>query len=89
MSGFIAQEVEVAAQESGYDFDGVIKPVHDKDHYSLAYGEFVVPLTKAIQEMSMQISQQDSLIHQMKSENEALLRRIEKLEAISSKGKYN
>ena len=27
---FIAQEVEKAAQQSGYDFDGMIKPNHDK-----------------------------------------------------------
>ena len=62
MTGFIAQEVEQAAQQSGYDFDGVIKPAHNKDHYRLAYAEFVVPLVKAMQE-------QQTMIDILKNEN--------------------
>ena len=62
MTGFIAQEVEQAAQQSGYDFDGVIKPAHNKDHYRLAYAEFVVPLVKAMQE-------QQTMIDLLKNEN--------------------
>ncbi|MDP4261871.1 MAG: tail fiber domain-containing protein [Bacteroidota bacterium] len=69
MSGFIAQEVEKAAQNAGYDFDGVIKPAHDKDHYRLAYGEFVVPLVKAVQE-------QQKMIEDMKKEIEELKKLI-------------
>jgi hypothetical protein len=42
-SGFIAQEVEKAAQEAGYNFNGVQKPENDNDNYSLAYGQFVIP----------------------------------------------
>lgn len=30
-SGFVAQEVEKAAQKTGYDFNGVYKPQNDKD----------------------------------------------------------
>jgi hypothetical protein len=55
-TGFIAQEVEKAADESGFDFDGVKKPQNDKDHYSLSYQEFVVPLVKAVQEQQKEIS---------------------------------
>jgi len=51
-TGFIAQEVEKAAKETGYDFSGVIKPKSDKDLYSLSYAEFVVPLVKATQELN-------------------------------------
>ncbi len=50
-SGFIAQEVEQTAIETGYDFHGVDKPDNVNDHYGLRYAEFVVPLVKGIQEM--------------------------------------
>jgi len=49
-TGFIAQEVEAAARELGFEFSGVDKPKNDKDYYGLRYAEFVVPLVKAIQE---------------------------------------
>lgn len=73
MSGFIAQEVEKAAQQSAYDFDGVIKPAHDKDYYRLAYGEFVVPLVKAVQEQQAIIDKQNKIIDE-------LLKRVAALE---------
>ena len=50
-TGFIAQEVELAAKKLGYDFSGVDAPKNDKDNYGLRYSEFVVPLVKAMQEM--------------------------------------
>lgn len=50
-SGFIAQEVEAAAQEIGYDFNGVKKPHNDQDFYGLHYALFTPPLGKAIQEL--------------------------------------
>ncbi len=53
-SGFIAQEVEKAAKETGYDFNGVHVPENKNDNYSLAYAEFVVPLVKSVQELSRQ-----------------------------------
>ena len=53
-SGFIAQDVEKAALELGYNFSGVDAPQNDKDVYSLRYAEFVVPLVKAVQELSAQ-----------------------------------
>jgi len=54
MTGFIAQEVEQAAATAGYDFSGVDKPKNDDDYYGLRYAEFVVPLVKAVQELSAQ-----------------------------------
>ncbi len=51
-SGFIAQEVEAAAQAVGYDFSGITPPLHDSDIYSLRYAEFVVPLVKAVQQLA-------------------------------------
>jgi hypothetical protein len=51
-TGFAAQEVEQAAQSLHYNFSGVDAARNDKDLYSLRYGAFVVPLTKAVQELS-------------------------------------
>lgn len=49
-TGFIAQDVDAAAQKIGYDFSGV-----DKSGMvmGLRYAEFVVPLTKAVQELNL------------------------------------
>ena len=55
-TGFIAQEVEKAAQETGYDFSGIHKPTNEKDNYSLGYAEFTVPMVKAIQEQQKTIT---------------------------------
>ncbi len=52
MSGFIAQEVEKAAQEAGYDFSGIDKPSTADGIYGLRYSEFVMPLVKSVQELS-------------------------------------
>ncbi len=54
-TGFIAQEVELAAKKLGYDFSGVDAPKNDKDNYGLRYSEFVVPLVKAMQEQQVMI----------------------------------
>ena len=53
-TGFIAQEVEKAAQKLGYEFSGVDAPKNENDHYGLRYAEFTVPLVKAVQELSQQ-----------------------------------
>ena len=51
-SGFIAQDVEKAAQSVGYDFSGVDAPENERSPYGLRYSDFVVPLVKAVQELS-------------------------------------
>jgi len=71
-SGFIAQEVEKAAIEAGYDFSGVDKPKSEKDLYGLRYADFVVPLVKAIQE------QQQTLTH-LQEQLEILTKKVEQL----------
>lgn len=72
-TGFIAQEVEKAAQEVGYNFDGVVTPKNDKDIYGLSYSTFVVPLVKAVQEQQIIIDKQQKQINE-------LLKRLEALE---------
>jgi trimeric autotransporter adhesin len=51
-SGFIAQEVELAAQEVGFTSTIVSAPANATDPYALSYAEIVVPLVKAVQELS-------------------------------------
>ncbi|HEX2535968.1 MAG TPA: tail fiber domain-containing protein [Chitinophagaceae bacterium] len=53
-TGFIAQEVEQAAEELNYHFSGVDTAKNEKDLYGLRYTEFVMPLVKAVQELSGQ-----------------------------------
>jgi trimeric autotransporter adhesin len=54
-TGFIAQEVEAAARQLGYEFSGVDAPRNENDLYGLRYATFVVPIIKAIQEQQHQI----------------------------------
>ena len=72
-TGFIAQEVEEAANNLNYSFSGVDEPKNDNDYYGLRYSEFTVPLVKAIQE-------QQEMIKALQRQNEALIKRIETLE---------
>ncbi|MBK9983435.1 MAG: proprotein convertase P-domain-containing protein [Saprospiraceae bacterium] len=66
-TGFIAQEVDKSANEIGFDFSGIDKPQNDKSLWGLRYGEFVVPLVKAVQEQQKMI---DTLIKENKNLNE-------------------
>ncbi len=65
-SGFIAQEVEQAAEDVGYKFSGVDKPKNNNDYYGLRYAEFVVPLVKAVQEQQKIIEKQQKEIDELK-----------------------
>lgn len=62
-TGFIAQEVEAIVKKSGYVFSGVKVPQNENDHYGIRYSEFVVPLVKAVQELTAKLeSQQEEII---------------------------
>jgi hypothetical protein len=67
-TGFIAQEVEATAKEINYAFDGVHHPESEHDNYSLAYDVFVVPLVKAVQELSSENDSLKSVISDIQSE---------------------
>ncbi|HZV69046.1 MAG TPA: tail fiber domain-containing protein [Saprospiraceae bacterium] len=73
-SGFLAQEVEVAANASGYDFSGITVPKDEHSVYSLSYESFVVPLVKAVQE-------QQAIIEELMRKMEVLEERISVTEA--------
>ncbi|MFH0866638.1 MAG: tail fiber domain-containing protein [Bacteroidota bacterium] len=67
-SGFIAQEVEAAAEKIGYEFSGLSKPKNEHDIYSLGYASFVVPLVKSVQELNTMNEQQQSVIDSLKTQ---------------------
>ncbi|MFN4083985.1 MAG: tail fiber domain-containing protein [Bacteroidia bacterium] len=67
-TGFIAQEVEKAAKEIGFNFSGVDTPKNQYDYYGLRYAEFTVPLVKAVQELSQQNTELKAAIEQLKKE---------------------
>jgi len=81
-TGFIAQEVERTAKEIGYDFDGVNAPQNETDNYSIAYGEFVVPLVKAVQELSRMNDKKDSAMTALKKQNDQLETRLDEIEKL-------
>jgi hypothetical protein len=76
-TGFLAQDVEKAARQINYEFSGVDAPKNKNDIYGLRYADFVVPLVKAVQELS---TQNEAL----KSENADLEQRVAKLETLVS-----
>ena len=79
MTGFIAQEVEQAAKEVGYDFSGVQKADDDLGMYSISYAQFVVPLVKAVQEQQEIIERQQREIERLKQQNERISQLEEQL----------
>ena len=83
-SGFMAQEVEQAAKELGYEFNGVDAPKNDKDYYGLRYDQFVVPLVKAVQELNEKLEQKDAENDQLRAMLLELEKRSAKLEKNAS-----
>jgi len=61
-TGFAAQDVEKAAKELNYDFSGVDAAKNSKDLYGLRYSDFVVPLVKAVQELSQKVEKLEAAL---------------------------
>lgn len=80
-SGFLAQDVEASAKKLGYDFSGVDAPKNEKDYYGLRYAEFVVPLVKAVQELSKQNEELKAENEKLKADNTSFKSDIEKIKA--------
>lgn len=88
-SGFIAQDVETAAKSLSYDFSGIDSAKNDKDLYGLRYSDFVVPIVKAIQELSVK---NDSLVFensQMQSKIAILSRKVDSILSLQNTAKNN
>jgi hypothetical protein len=80
-SGFVAQEVEEVAKKLNYDFDGVDKPTNKEDLYGLRYENFIVPLVKAVQELSAMNEERDAKIEALQKQFAAQQQQIDELKA--------
>ncbi|MEP6682762.1 MAG: tail fiber domain-containing protein [Parafilimonas sp.] len=81
-TGFIAQDVEKDAKSLNYDFSGVDAAKNNKDLYGLRYAEFVVPLVKAVQELSKMNDVKDSAIQQQNIKIDNLQQQLNDLKKI-------
>lgn len=66
-SGFIAQQVDSAAQACGYNFCGVTRPKNSRQPYTLGYTTFVVPLVKAVQELNAKNDSLRSIVDSLRN----------------------
>jgi hypothetical protein len=64
--GFVAQEVEAIVKKSGFVFSGVETPQNENDPYAIRYSEFVIPLVKAVQELSAMVDSRQKEITKLK-----------------------
>jgi trimeric autotransporter adhesin len=67
-SGFVAQEVEAIIKKGNYSINAVNAPQNANDHYSIRYAEFVVPLVKAVQELTAKLDEQGREITALKKQ---------------------
>jgi trimeric autotransporter adhesin len=81
-TGFIAQEVQAAAEASGFDFDGVIVPKTENEHYALSYSSFVMPLVKAVQQQQAII---DTLTQKDKERQQQLEELLKEFKSLKEK----
>jgi hypothetical protein len=73
-SGFIAQEMAEAAKKSGYKFDGVHVPADAENNvFGIAYGQLVVPLVKAVQEMDQQKAALEQKVEKLEKQVQDLM----------------
>jgi hypothetical protein len=77
LDGFVAPEVEKTAQAIGYNFSGI--DIDGNGVYSLQYATFVVPLVKAVQELSEQSESKDSAIVSLQQQINALTEAVNRL----------
>jgi hypothetical protein len=79
--GFLAQDVEKAAEESGFDFPGIDVPRNDKEVYSLRYVDFIMPMVKSIQELDKKETQLAEAMQENARQNAELLKLIGSMQA--------
>jgi hypothetical protein len=79
-TGFVAQEVDALVKKSGYVFSGVDVPKNDKDPYTIRYAEFVIPLVKAVQELSAKNDEREKQIAEQQKQIDLLLKQLGKIE---------
>lgn len=88
-TGFVAQEVEKAATSVNYNFSGVDAAKNDKDLYGLRYSEFVVPLVKAVQELSAKNDSLENKNTRQQKEIDNLQNQINELKVMMESSSVN
>jgi len=83
-SGFVAQDVQKAAKDLNYDFSGVDAAQNEHDLYGLRYSDFVVPLVKAVQELSAKNDEQQKINQDLQQEINELKAMIEMQQSSTS-----
>jgi trimeric autotransporter adhesin len=82
-TGFVAQDVEKAADSVGFVFSGVDKPKDaNQNFYGLRYADFVPTLVKAVQELSAASDKKDSAINALKGKFDSLQTQVNELKAL-------
>jgi trimeric autotransporter adhesin len=81
-TGFLAQDVEKAAKELGFEFSGVDAPKSENDYYGLRYAEFVVPLVKAMQEQQEQIENSELKLKKQQPVLEELKKELNEIKEV-------
>lgn len=82
-TGFVAQDVEKAAESVGFAFSGIDKPKDvNQSFYGLRYGDFVVPLVKAVQELSAANDRKDSTISTIQGQLDSMQIQINELRSL-------
>ncbi|MEO8150389.1 MAG: tail fiber domain-containing protein [Bacteroidia bacterium] len=81
-TGFVAQEVEQAAKDCGYNFSGVHHAETKEDNWSLSYEKFVVPLVKSVQELDAINTVKDEQIKNLQTANDEMKNEIAQMKAM-------
>ena len=82
-TGFVAQDVEKAADSLNFAFSGVDRPKDvNASFYGLRYGDFVPPLVKAVQELSAGSDRKDSAINVLQLKYDSLQTQVTELRAM-------
>ncbi len=84
-SGFLAQEVEKAAEAVGYNFEGVRK--EENKYYTLGYTLFVIPLVQAVKDLNDEITSLKDRLSRSEDAYTRLSKKIEEMQKLMASPK--
>ncbi|MBI5541092.1 MAG: tail fiber domain-containing protein, partial [Bacteroidia bacterium] len=82
--GFIAQDVEKAANDCGFIFPGIEIPKNNKEVYSLRYTDFIMPMVKSIQELNAKNNSLETELTVLKQANAELYTKIKEIDNLKA-----
>lgn len=78
--GLIAQDVQQVLKDMNLEFSGLVIDNDEDQTLNLSYGEFVIPLINAVQELDQMNRDQKDQIESYKSENDNLKSQLQSLQ---------